>query len=292
MWIVPIGYILSNNIGWCQENSKKEFVLKGWEYAVEMIRSGECNYTIKQEQKWYEHPPSVSKPGFFKKEDYEKVPYTKEKKETYNCCWKYKRGKEVVEYIKKTYEKGQGKIYCDGEKYVEIQDKQILITPVGIQNLGIYSVTPPSSVLFHFWPGVSVKKIFSSGKIELKKVEYVNNQKCYPLVYRPSDYKDIGYTFWISEENFLPAKIETKIGSTITIVSTISYTKIGDIWFPQKFIGYTDIKGEKNAVVEIEYTNIKVNNEISDKIFEPEFQPGMNVYDRITNTIFTVPEKK
>ena len=104
----------------------------------------------------------------------------------------------------------------------------------------------------------------------LEGEEYINNRKCY-IVFLEAKTEGISYPKrreWVDAEYFLPIKEElyAKSGKLLKSTSMDGIKKIGDRWFPTRFIFKDELKKNSKGTEWI-IKDIQFDQEISDIIF-------------------------
>jgi len=259
-----------------EEIPKEEFIIKGWKYSLNKINSAECKYRVEGERKILPDGELI-------------------KRKLYECEWKYKNGKEVLK-VKHFDEKGEIRLhnvfYFDGENSSIIsfnKDEKYGIILEG-KAPQIFTFVPPSMFLFYFYPGFFFEELISSSKIKIIKEERIKGEVCYVISIEKDIFKSkVDILFWLSrDKGFLPIKIEN-IRKDNSMITEISYIKVGDIWFPKKIVGWNRGKDEaKTGYTMVIYENIKVNEEINDEEFKVNFEPGAVIYDTRLGTSFEI----
>ncbi|MFN4228059.1 MAG: hypothetical protein ACK4F0_07985 [Candidatus Ratteibacteria bacterium] len=251
--------ILGNKI-WTQEKDKEEFIKKGLEYSISLIQTAECDYFVERQcgEKYIKR---------------------------YKVDWKYSKNREVLnaEYLdenEKVYQKIQ--FFFDGSKTIVISYHDSKTNASIHDGLipNMYLLCPPSTFLFHFYPGVFLKKILSSNNLKIQKIaEVFKNEECYILIYQGEPPNDLIYKLWLSSnKNFLPTKIEIIVKEE-TLVAEIDYEKKNSIWFPAKILGYQQNKRGIGPYTRVIYQNIKINSQIDENLFIPILKSGISIYD-------------
>jgi len=104
----------------------------------------------------------------------------------------------------------------------------------------------------------------------LEGEEYINNRKCY-IIFLEAKTEGISYPKrreWVDAEYFLPIKEElyAKSGKLLKSTSMDGIKKIGDRWFPTRFIFKDELKKNSKGTEWI-IKDIQFDQEISDIIF-------------------------
>lgn len=271
----------SNNVFSDSIEKEKEFILYGFRHNISLIKDAQAEFRINDEK------------GQIKKEG----------------KWFFKPGSERID-LKEISPEGIVKvsyIYTDANTYkIEYNDK-IESVSLGLSlyhiQKEIRSAFAPSFIFLHLWPvGASIEELIIQSSSY--KSENFEGTKCFRIEvprfvkefkgYGKTDYPNLGYKIWLSsEEGFVPKKIEIYMKERMVMeIGPIVINKFGDnIWFPKetKIIWYSE--GNKKSEGYIQYSNIKINSGIEDKIFSPVFSPGTKVFDYQTGKTFTIPEK-
>lgn len=266
-------FLILNFLSGAEINSQitDDFIKKNWKEAINKIKTAEVKYSIERMDAITKKVIGIDK-----------------------CLWRYKDGKERLD-VEILNEKGEieRKMFFIGKewktiRYVEVYEnlknepeKGVSIT----QGYGFaFSYLTPSEILFRI-PSLPLPIEESIKKFKLKeitsdyfKMEYSGNFK---TEFHNGQIK-LYWEIFLSKSHFLPLKIHVDTPNT-EFIYIIEYTKKGEIWFPEKVKMEGISKNEKRKLGGvIIYEDIKVNEEISDEIFNPVFPKGLEVYDAIS----------
>ena len=261
---------------------EKEFIISGFKYNISLIKSAQLDFKV------------CDKMGQTKKEG----------------KWFFKPGSERVDLI----ETADGQvtrvsyIYTDTKTYIigyqadKIESVSLGLSVYYIQQ-EIRSALTPSFIFLHLWPvGATLEELVTQSTSY--RLEIFEGSKCFKMEipkfekefkgYGRANYPALSYKIWLSvEEGFLPKKIDIYMNQKkVMEIGPIIMNKFdNNIWFPKetKIIWFSG--GEKKEEGYIEYSNIKINSEIENKVFTPVFPPGTKIIDYRTGTTFTISEK-